>query len=72
MRRVFLAKFLRAFVGGIADGDQLDIRVALQSREMTPAHDFTRAHDSEPQFVIIFVAHDCGGGIGWNDGVKFI
>jgi hypothetical protein len=72
VRCVFPAEFLRAFVGGIADRNQLDIRVTLQSREMTPADDFARAHDSEPQFVIIFVAHDCGGGMVWNDGVKSI
>ena len=54
---VFLAKFLRAFVGGIGDGYDLHFRMFLQSRQMPIPYDRAGADDADPQFVIVGPAH---------------
>jgi hypothetical protein len=57
MWRIFLAKFFRAFVGRVADRDDLNFRMALERRQMAPPHYFPRPNNSEPQFIIL-VSHD--------------
>lgn len=66
MRRVFPAEFIRALVGRIADRDYLDIRMTLQRRQMAAAHNLTRPDNSEPQLVMIFLAHRKPAGGQWE------
>ena len=57
VRRVLLAKFLRALVGGIRDGHDFDLRMLLQSRQVPVPHDGAGADDSDPQLVVVRPAH---------------
>ena len=55
LRQFFAAKILRAFVGQIRDGDNLDLRMFLESRQMAGPNNVARSDNADPQFVIIFV-----------------
>jgi hypothetical protein len=54
-RHIFAAKFLGAFVCGIGNRYDLDIRVLLKTGQMASANDVARADDPDPQFLIVFV-----------------
>ena len=57
VRRIFLAEFLRAFVGGIRDRHDLDLGMFLQPGQVPLFHDVARADDSDSQFLVIRPAH---------------
>ena len=57
LREVFLAEFLRAPVGGIRNGDDIHLGVALQRGQMALPNDFPRSDDSDAQFVVVVPAH---------------
>src|SRR5581483_4758233 len=52
LRDMFGAEFLRAFVGGIRDRDDLDIIHFFQGRQVPCPNDIARADDPDPKFVI--------------------
>ena len=52
---MFLAKFFRAFVGCIADGNNLDLWMVLERRQVTRANNVARSDDPNPQLIIIFM-----------------
>ena len=57
VRRVFLAEFLRALVGGIRDGDDLDLGMFLQPGQMPGADNVPRPDDSDAQLLVIRPGH---------------
>ncbi len=57
MRHIFLAKFLGAFVGRIRDGNDFNFGMPFKRRQMPGANNIARSHNSDPQFVIIFLRH---------------
>jgi hypothetical protein len=52
---VFLAKLLRAFVRRIRDGNDLNLWMFRESRQMPSTNDIARSDNPNTQFVIIFV-----------------
>ena len=57
VRRVFLAELLRALVGGIRDGHDLDFVMLLQSGQVPPANNVPCPNKSEAQFLMIRPGH---------------
>ena len=57
VRYIFLAEFLRAFVGGIRDRHDLDLGMFLQTGQVPLFHDVARADDSDSQFLMVRPAH---------------
>ena len=57
MREMFATKFFRAFVGRIRDADNLDFGMLFERRQMAGANNIARAHNPDPQFVIILLRH---------------
>jgi hypothetical protein len=57
MGRVLAAESVRTFVTRVAYRNDLDIRMAEQSGQMSAPYDFAGPDDSDSQFVIVFVAH---------------
>src|SRR5215469_1840383 len=61
MRDIFAAKFLRAFVGRIRDGDNLDLRVPLEHRQMAGTNNIASSYHPDSQFVVILLRHASKG-----------
>ena len=57
VRRVFLAEFLRAFVGGIRDRHDLDLGMLFQPGQVPGANDVPRPDDSDAQLLMIRPGH---------------